>query len=66
MNTVPNNHPLPRIDEILRDCTKGKFFGKLDMTNTFFQTHVHPDDMKYLVVHSPFGKFEWTVMPMGV
>jgi hypothetical protein len=36
------------------------------MTNSFFQTRVHPDDMKYLAVHSPFGKYEWTVMPMGV
>jgi hypothetical protein len=36
------------------------------MTNAFFQTCVHPDDMKYLAVHTPFGKYEWTVMPMGV
>ena len=40
-NTVPDNHPLPRIDEILQDCAKGKIFGKMDMTNSFFQTHVH-------------------------
>ncbi|KAG2097024.1 uncharacterized protein F5147DRAFT_656473 [Suillus discolor] len=38
LNTVPDNHPLPRIDEILKDCVKGKFFGKIDMTNAFFQT----------------------------
>jgi hypothetical protein len=66
LNTVADNHPLPRIDEILKDCAKGKFFGKIDMTNAFFQTRVHPDDMKYLAVHTPFGKYEWTVMPMGV
>lgn len=36
------------------------------MTNAFFQTCVHLDDMKYLAVHTPFGKYEWTVMPMGV
>jgi hypothetical protein len=66
LNTIPDNHPLPRIDEILKDCAKGRFFGKIDMTNSFFQTRVHPDDMKYLAVHSPFGKYEWTVMPMGV
>lgn len=66
MNTVPDNHPLPRIDEILRDCAKGKVFGKIDMTNSFFQTKVHPDDMKFLAVHTPWGLYEWTVMPMGV
>lgn len=66
MNTVPDNHPLPRIDEILRDCAKGKVFGKIDMTNSFFQTKVHPDDMHLLAVHTPWGLYEWTVMPMGV
>jgi len=65
LNTIADNHPLPRIDEILKDCAKGKFFGKIDMTNAFFQTRVHPDDMKYLAIHTPWGKYEWTVMPMG-
>lgn len=36
------------------------------MTNSFFQTKVHPDDMKLLAVHTPWGLYEWTVMPMGV
>lgn len=66
LNTVADNHPLPRIDQILKDCATGKFFGKIDMTNAFFQTRVHPDDMKYLAIHTPWGKYEWTVMPMGV
>ena len=66
LNTVPDNHPLPQIDEILQDCAKGKIFGKIDMTNSFFQTKVHPDDMKLLTVHTPWGLYEWTVMPMGV
>jgi hypothetical protein len=41
-NTVPDNHPLPRIDDILADCAKGKIWGKIDITNSFFQTRVHP------------------------
>jgi hypothetical protein len=65
-NTVADNHPLPRIDEILADCARGKIFGKIDMTNSFFQTRVHPDDIHLLAVHTPFGLYEWTVMPMGV
>ena len=58
-------HPLPRISDILADCAKGKIWGKLDMTNSFFQTRVHPDDVKYTAVTTPFGLFEWTVMPQG-
>ena len=66
MNTIPDNHPLPCVEEILHDCAKGKIFGKLDMTNSFFQTKVHPDDIRWLATHTPLGLYEWTVMPMGV
>jgi hypothetical protein len=37
-NTVPDNYPLPRIDDILADCGKGKIWGMIDMTDSFFQT----------------------------
>ena len=53
LNTIPDNHLLPKIDEILCDCAKGEFFAKIDMTNTFFQTKVHPNDTKWLAVHTP-------------
>jgi len=65
-NTVPDNHPLPRNDEILHNCAKGQFFGKIDMTNSFFQMKCHPDDIHWLAVHTPWGLYEWTVMLMGV
>ena len=35
------------------------------MTNSFFQTRVHPDHVKYTTVTTPFGLYEWTVMPQG-
>lgn len=44
-NTVPDNHLLPCVDDILVDCTRGRIWGKIDMTNTFFQTRVHPDNI---------------------
>jgi hypothetical protein len=34
-NTALDAHPLPRVDDILADCTKGKIWSKLDMTNSF-------------------------------
>lgn len=64
-NTIPDQHPLPLVDDILADCSKGQIWAKLDMTNAFFQTLVHPDDMKYTAVRTPWGLYEWTVMPMG-
>jgi hypothetical protein len=66
VNTVPDAHPLPRVDDILADCAKGKIWSKLDMTNSFFQTHVHPDDIHLTVVSTPWGLYEWLAMPMGL
>ena len=35
------------------------------MMNLYFQTMVHPDDIPYTAVSTPFGLYEWVVMPMG-
>jgi Reverse transcriptase (RNA-dependent DNA polymerase) len=62
---VPDNYLIPRVDTILADCAHRKIWGKLDMTNSFFQTLVHPDDRQFLAVMTPYGLYEWVVMPMG-
>jgi hypothetical protein len=36
------------------------------MTNSFFQTHVHPDDVHLTAVTTPFGLYEWLAMLMGL
>jgi hypothetical protein len=64
-NVVIDSHPLPRVDDILADCAKGKIWATIDMTDSFFQTKVHPDDIHLTAVTTPFGLYEWTVMPMG-
>ena len=65
-NTVTDSHPLPRVDDILADCAKGKIWSKMDMTNSFFQTRVHPDDIHLTAVTTPLGLYEWLVMLMGL
>ena len=65
-NTVVDSHPLPRVDDILADCAKGKIWSKLDMTNSFFQTRIHPDDVHLTAVTTPLGLYKWLAMPMGL
>lgn len=65
-NTIPDSFPLPHIPEILADCGTGKYFASIDMTNSFFQTRMHPDDVKLTAVNTPWGLYEWVVMPMGI
>jgi RNase H-like domain found in reverse transcriptase/Reverse transcriptase (RNA-dependent DNA polymerase)/Integrase zinc binding domain len=36
------------------------------MTNSFFPTKMHPDSVKYTAINTPFGLYEWLVMPMGL
>jgi len=65
-NTLLDAFPLPRVDDILADCAKGKIWSKMDMTNSFFQTRVHPDNVHLTAVTTPFGLYEWLAMPMGL
>jgi RNase H-like domain found in reverse transcriptase/Reverse transcriptase (RNA-dependent DNA polymerase) len=65
-NTVTDSHPLPRVDDILADCAKGKIWSKMDMTNSFFQMCVHLDDIHLMAMTTPLGLYEWLAMPMGL
>ena len=65
-NMVLDSYPLPHVDDILADCAKGRIWSHLDMTNSFFQTQVHPDDVHLTAVTTPFGLYEWTAMPQGL
>ena len=37
----------------------------MDMTNSFFQTRVHLDNIHLTAVRTLWGLYEWTVMPQG-
>ena len=65
-NTVTDSHPLPRINNILSDCAKGKIWGTIDMTNSFFQTRMQPEHVPLTAVNTPLRLYEWLVMPMGL
>jgi hypothetical protein len=65
-NTVMDSFPIPLVTEILSDIAQGKIFRTLDMTNSFFQTRMHPEDVSLTAINTPWGLYEWVVMPMGI
>ena len=65
-NTIIDSHPLPCIDDILADFAKGKIWVTIDMTDSFFQTKMHLDDIALTMVSTPFDLYKWTVMQMGL
>lgn len=65
-NLVMDRYPLPRIDDILADAATGKIWGKLDMTDSFFHTRLDDASIPLSAVSTPFGLYEWVVMPQGM
>ena len=65
-NTVTDSYPLPCVEDILADTGRGKIWSKMDMTNSFFHTRMHPDSIALTAIMTPFGLYEWMVMPMGL
>ncbi|GAA5973503.1 hypothetical protein JCM21900_002203 [Sporobolomyces salmonicolor] len=65
-NTIKDRTPLPIPDIVLADAALARFWGKIDMTNVFFQTPVYKEDIPLTAIKTPWGLFEWTVMPQGL
>ncbi|KAF7330601.1 Reverse transcriptase-RNase H-integrase [Mycena sanguinolenta] len=65
-NTIHDVYPLPRVDDILADCAKGKIWSTIDFMDSFFQTRLHPNSIPYTAVSTPLGLYEWLVMPQGL
>lgn len=63
---MTDHYPLHHIDDILTDASTGKIWSKLDMTDSFFHIKMHPDSIPLTAVNTPFGLYEWTVMPQGI
>ncbi|SGY62834.1 BQ5605_C007g04742 [Microbotryum silenes-dioicae] len=63
---MPHRTPLPLPDEILAVSARARFWSKIDMTNSFFQTKMAEEDIPKTAVATPWGLFEWVVMPMGL
>src|SRR5688572_27555367 len=59
-------YPLPKIAEIF-DCFAGaEWFTTLDLARVYWQIAMHPDSMKYTAFITPFGQYEFQVMPFGL
>ncbi|GAA5970421.1 hypothetical protein JCM11641_001704 [Rhodosporidiobolus odoratus] len=65
-NRVKDRTPLPIPDEVLSDAALAMYWGKIDMTNTFFQTPMAEEDIGKTAIKTPWGLFECTVMPQGL
>jgi uncharacterized protein YuzE len=65
-NTVKDHTPLPRQDQILRRLGLAKVLGFLDCPTAFYQMCMEDDSIHATAFKTPFGMFEWLVMPQGL
>jgi len=64
-NTQADHAQIPEQNTILNVVARGRFRSKIDLSHAYFQTRVHPDDVKYNTIKTPFGGFTSQVMMQG-
>jgi Reverse transcriptase (RNA-dependent DNA polymerase). len=60
-----DSFPLPRVDDYLDRLQKGKIFTVVDLASGFWQIPVREEDKEKLAFTTPFGTYDWNVMPFG-
>ena len=65
-STIPDRYPLPNIHDFTANLHGRKFFTKMDLVKGYYQIPMLPEDICKTAVVTPFGLFEWLVMPFGV
>ena len=64
--TVKNRYPLPRVDDLLESLAGAKYFSSLDLQSGYHQIRIKAGDEQKTAFRTPFGHFQWNVLPFGL
>lgn len=64
--TKPDSFPLPRIDELLDQLGKSKYFSTIDLASGFWQIRMEPAAQEKTAFITHQGLYEFRVMPFGL
>ena len=63
---VKQRHPLPRIDDLLDKFGNASVFSLLDLKAGYAQIRMHPNDVPKSAFVTPFGHYEYLIIPFGM
>lgn len=64
--TIPDNEPMPIIQELIDAFFGATYLTKLDISFAFTHIAMHPDSIELTAMITVDGLFEWLRMPMGL
>ena len=64
--TIPDKHPLPRVQSSLDSLGGSSWFSVLDQSRAYYQGFVAPEDRHKTAFATPWGLYQWIRIPFGL
>ena len=64
--TVTDAYPMPRVDELLDRIARGRYLTTIDLCKGYWQIPLAKEDIPKSAFVTPFGLFQFKVMPFGM
>ena len=65
-NTIPDRHPIPRIQETLDSLGRKSWFSVLDQGKAYHQGFIGEKSQHLTAFTTPWGLYEWIRIPFGL